>query len=234
MDTANKTAKNMFTDNANIITPEWDFAQVTAFTTTKQYEIQNLQQLNLEYIDQVHQAKVIKNTQAISIDGFEADAVYSFEANTPCVIRTADCLPILLYSKAPQAVAAIHGGWRSLAAGIIDNTLEAMAINNSELYAWLGPCISQQDFEVGADVYQAFCQYSPNLEHAFNKIETEQPLAEQKYLADLPAIARYQLERLGVKFISQYQGCTYQESERFYSFRRAKDTGRMHSVIYFE
>jgi polyphenol oxidase len=220
--------------NQHCVHPSWQEPGLTAFTTTRDFDLSLLEDLNFELIDQVHGADVIKNSGHDSINACPADAVYSFDANHPCVIRTADCLPILIYSQSPKAVAAIHGGWRSLAAGVIENTLDAMAVANGDLKVWLGPCISKQAFEVGSDVYQAFCQFSPDLESAFAIKTAHQDPLKVKYTADLQAIAKSILTRLGVTDISCYQGCTYQQDEQFYSYRRSQDTGRMYSIIYFE
>ena len=77
--------------------------------------------------------------------------------NTVCCILTADCLPVLIANEQGTEVAAIHAGWRSLASGVIENTLAAMVSPAEELMAFLGPAISQQHFEVGGEVKQAFC-----------------------------------------------------------------------------
>ena len=86
----------------------------------------------------------------------EADAAYTREPNTPLVIMTADCLPILLCDTEGTEVAAIHAGWRGLAHGVIENTLKHFSAKPENILAWLGPAIGPSAFEVGQDVYDAF------------------------------------------------------------------------------
>ena len=138
---------------------------------------------------------------------------------------TADCLPILLSHKNGSEVAAIHGGWRSLAANIIEKTLDKMHSKPAELVAWLGPCIGKYAFEVGSEVKEAFTQQGVAFNNAFIKQENG------KYLADLQQIAQLQLQALGVSAISALAECTYQETNKYYSYRKEQVTGRMASII---
>ena len=104
-------------------------------------------------LKQVHGTRVVP----IDSDDFangppEADAVIAHHVGDLCVVQTADCLPVLLCGVDGREVAAIHAGWRGLAAGIIEKTVGRMHTVPSNLIAWLGPSISQPNFEVG-DVY---------------------------------------------------------------------------------
>ena len=86
----------------------------------------------------------------------EADAVVGRQSGDLCVIRTADCLPILLCDRDGAEIAAVHAGWRGLAAGVIDATLAKMSAAPGAIIAWLGPAIAQPSFEVGDEVRVAF------------------------------------------------------------------------------
>ena len=138
---------------------------------------------------------------------------------------TADCLPILLSNEEGSEIAAIHGGWRSLAADIIAKTLSQMQTDNRLIYAWLGPCISQQYFEVGLDVRKSFTELHTSLSSCFKKT------ADDKYHADLVAIATLLFSKQGVMSVSSLNKCTYNEKEKYYSYRRDQQTGRMASII---
>lgn len=176
------------------------------------------------WLEQVHSTKVVDLSQHQK--NIEADASFTRKKNKVCVIMTADCLPILLANKDATIVAAIHAGWRGLANGIIDETLKAINTDNTSLYAWLGPAISQQYFEVGDDVLTAFDENGYQTANTFKKAE------DGKWFADVYGLARQRLNQLGITHIYGGEYCTYAQDELFYSYRRDKTTGRMASLIW--
>ncbi|MBI5332971.1 MAG: laccase domain-containing protein [Burkholderiales bacterium] len=113
------------------------------------------------FLRQVHGCEVVR-LDAASADApvCSADACWTTEPGVACCILVADCLPVLFAAPNGRGVAAAHAGWRGLAAGVLQATARALAdgvgCGTNELRAWLGPCIAQADFEVGADVLQAF------------------------------------------------------------------------------
>lgn len=157
----------------------------------------------------------------------KADASYTKQVNLPCVVMTADCLPILLCNKTGTWISAIHAGWRGLCNGIIESTVANYEQNSDELIAWLGPAISQNHFEVGAEVRKAFLDTDKRYDAAFIKHKPNY------YMADLYFIAREKLSRLKIKTFGGDR-CTYDDSERFYSYRRDGETGRMASLIWIK
>ena len=80
---------------------------------------------------------------------------------------TADCLPVLFCDKAGTVVAAAHAGWRGLAGGVLQNTIAAMNVEPLEIMAYLAPAIGPDAFEVGQDVFDAFCTPMPEAADAF-------------------------------------------------------------------
>lgn len=154
----------------------------------------------------------------------QADAIWTDKAEQVLTILTADCLPILLCDAKGQWVAAIHAGWRGLAAGIIPRCLKHLPLMNTEVLAWLGPGISAEAYEVDADVRTAFVAQNAEFESAFYD-------NGERWQADLYAIARHQLSTAGVQ-VSGGDYCTFSDPELFYSYRRDGQTGRMASVIY--
>lgn len=157
-----------------------------------------------------------------------ADASYTRQKNIVCAAQTADCLPVLICDRAATCVAAIHAGWKGLAAGIIEQTIKAMNIPGKELLVWLGPAIGPHAFEVGEDVYQQFITHDANADLGFNKISS------QKWLADIYLLAKQRLHAYDVTAIYGGEFCTYTDKEKFFSFRRDKTTGRMTSLIWIE
>lgn len=183
----------------------------------------------LLWLNQVHGAKVIQDYEA----GFaeappEGDASVAFDKRYACVIMAADCLPVFLCDRRGTRVGLAHAGWRSLAGGVLEASVAALGCPADEVMAWLGPAISNAQFEVGREVYDAFVAVQPEAASAFES----SPYRLGHYMADLYRLARLRLERLGVAHVSGGHFCTASES-RFYSHRRDDGvTGRMASVIW--
>ena len=178
----------------------------------------------INWINQVHGDNVIE----LPSNNMIGDSVFTQEKNVICAVRTADCLPILIANKSATVVAAIHAGWRSIGLGIIEKTIKKIKAN-SDLYAWLGPSISVQNFEVGEDVYNFYINHDPELFLAFESFG-------EKYKLSLPLAAIIKLRRYGVKNISgstiDQNFCTYDDQKNFFSYRRDKNTGRMATMIW--
>lgn len=178
------------------------------------------------WLEQVHGTRVIESSDWHS--ACEADAIYSRQSGHVCAIMTADCLPVLFCDRQGQQVAAAHAGWRGLLNGILQHSVEQFDGQRSDIFAWLGPAIGPQQFEVGTEVYSAFYQRFPEAEMAFKRVDAEH------YLADIYLLARQQLHRLGINAIYGGEHCTVSDSERFFSYRRDGVTGRMASLIWIE
>lgn len=156
-----------------------------------------------------------------------ADAAVTHEKNTVLAILTADCLPTILVDQKSGAIAIAHAGWRGLAAGILENTVNTMSATAEYLTAWLGPAIGNKAFEVGEDVYRAF-----NAAKDAEAASCFQATNPGHWLADLYALARLKLKRLGVARISGGEYCTYSDPQRFYSHRRQHDHERMATFVW--
>lgn len=158
----------------------------------------------------------------------EADGAWSTQPGVVCAVLTADCLPVFLCATDGSKVAVLHVGWRGLATGVIEQGVRTLAGAPEQLLAWLGPAIGPRAFEVGPEVRAAFVQYDAAAERAFA------PTRDGRYLADLYALARLRLSALGVTRISGGGFCTFTERDRFFSFRRDGNCGRMASLIWLE
>jgi YfiH family protein len=177
------------------------------------------------WLSQVHGADVV---DAASVEGVpQADASFSTRPGVVCAVQTADCLPVLLCDADGKVVAAAHAGWRGLAAGVLQNTVRRMREAGArEVLAWLGPAIGPRNFEVGAEVRQAFVSRDAQAAQAF----IAQP--DAKFLADLYLLARQALASCGVTRIGGGEFCTVADERRFYSYRRDRITGRMATLIW--
>ena len=182
------------------------------------------EQSHIQWLNQVHGSQVEIITD-ISSHVLTADAMITSQPKLALAIMTADCLPILLTSKKGDEIAAIHGGWRSLANNIIQNTLDKMVTSNEDIYAWLGPCIGANSFEVGEEVVANFANISSHYSQAFKNNNNS------KWLGDLSLIAEWMLKREGIHQVKKEHACTFTESTRYYSYRKSSKTGRMAAII---
>lgn len=158
-----------------------------------------------------------------------ADAALTKTPKIICAVMTADCLPVLLCNQQGTEVAAIHAGWKGLAAGVVEATIAKMTSKPEDLLVWLGPAISKKNFEVGEEVFAAFVK--TNQEHEAALIKTQK---QGYYHADMYLIAQQKLKKLGINAIYGGEYCTYGQEDLFFSHRRDQGiTGRMASLIYF-
>jgi polyphenol oxidase len=200
------------------------------------------------YLKQVHGWDVVDLTSQTQ-DGTVADACITVEKNLACTIMVADCLPVLFCNSQGTLVGAAHAGWRGLCGedgvGVLEQSFKrfrALPVMNrvqsaieliaNDVLVWLGPCIGPTAFEVGAEVREAFV--SANAEAA----QHFQPHGKEKFLADLPALAKQRLQALGITQIYGNDGsldwCTVSNPSRFFSHRRDRVSGRFAASIWLE
>ena len=156
----------------------------------------------------------------------EADAVLADKPGVTCLVLTADCLPVLFASADGREIGAAHAGWRGLSAGVLEATVRAFATKPANLLAWLGPAISQPAFEVGGEVRQEFLADNPAAGDCFTAND------RGRWQANLYGLARMRLSRVGVEQVTGGQYCTFGEPERFFSYRRDGQCGRMASFVF--
>ena len=182
------------------------------------------------WLVQVHGGAVV---EAERVTGrVEADASTSVTPGVVCAVLVADCLPVVLASADGRGVAVAHAGWRGIAAGVIQNTVNALRERlgdaSAPLAAYLGPAIGPRHFEVGVEVLQAMLPTLPLAAQAF--VAT----GNGKYRADLFRLARMALAQVGVEAVAGGTECTFSEPARFYSYRRDRITGRHAALVWIE
>ena len=181
------------------------------------------------WLNQVHGSEVVDlDSRQLSGGPVTGDASIAGSPARVCVILVADCLPVLFATRDGRRIGAAHAGWRGLAGGVLEATVKALAVDPSTLTAWLGPAISREHFEVGADVRYAFLGSDPGAESLFA------PNSRGRWQADLVGLARRHLERLGVGLVAGGHWCTYADRTHFYSYRRDGGGGRMAALIWKE
>jgi hypothetical protein len=180
------------------------------------------------WLAQVHGTVVADLDAMDEAEVAAADAAATSVAGRVAVVLTADCLPVFLCREDGSRVAVAHAGWRGLAAGVLENAVAALGADASRVLAWLGPAIGPQAFEVGPEVREAFVSVQPEAASAFAGHR------EGKYRADLYALARQRLARAGVQRAWGGGFCTYTERDRFYSYRRVRESGRLGAFIWID
>lgn len=175
------------------------------------------------WLKQVHGLVVADADPAVVA---EADASWTDQPGVACTVMTADCLPALFCDRAGTRVAAAHAGWRGLAGGVLEATLDRLALAPEEVLVWLGPAIGPKAFEVGLEVRDAFTAVHPEAARAF--VDGERP---GKLMADIYELARIRLAARGVTAVYGGGYCTVSD-DRFFSYRRTPQGGRFASLVW--
>ena len=202
-------------------TPSW----LTAFSTGRDSGVDDLG-LRLEDLAlprQVHSDNVLWMKEAGRPEA--TDAVITDKPGLCVCVKTADCIPVLLYDERQRIVAAVHAGWRGTVSRIVQKTIEQMnPLNPKDLHAIIGPGISLEWFEVGDEVYEAFKAAGFPMERIAKRVG--------RWHIDLWEANRWLLEQMGVEDIFIEGTCT-RSSMDFYSARRETiNTGRNYNGIY--
>ena len=187
---------------------------------------QLIQRFNLpaepKYLEQVHSNICLDASSAECV----GDAVITKEKGVVCAVLTADCLPIFISNHSGTQVGVAHAGWKGVLNGIIEATIAKF--NQQDLLVHFGPAISQENFEVGQDVFDQFVNKSQTLEKAFIPFK-------DKYKLDIYQAASIILNDLGVKNISGGDQCTFAQADQYFSYRRdGAQSGRMAHLIWME
>ncbi|MBR4187208.1 MAG: peptidoglycan editing factor PgeF [Bacteroidaceae bacterium] len=208
-------------------TPSW----LTAFSTGKGSGVEDvgLRLEDLALPRQVHSDNVLWMKEAGRPEA--TDAVITDQPGLCVCVKTADCIPVLLYDTRQRIVAAVHAGWRGTVARIVQKTIEKMKpLCPTDLHAIIGPGISLEWFEVGNEVYEAFKAAGFPMER-IAPLQTSPQGKDLKWHLDLWEANKWLLEEMGVSDIYIEGTCT-RASENFYSARRETiNTGRNYNGI---
>jgi len=165
-----------------------------------------------------------------------ADAMITTRPGLALSILTADCAPVLFWDAKAGVVAAAHAGWKGALTGIIAATVEAMVdagAARSAIQAAIGPCITQENYEVGPEFKDRFCARDPGFERYFTP-SAAPGHAHARF--DLPAFVADRLADAGIRSVEKCIRCTYREADDYFSYRRSThrrepDYGRNISAI---
>ena len=154
----------------------------------------------------------------------DTDAVITSEKGLCIAVKTADCIPILIYDVRRYLVAAVHAGWRGTVGRIVEKTLRQMGSKAEDLHAIIGPGISEESFEVGNEVYEQFLQADFPMQRLARKYPSYDG---ERWHINLKNANRWLLEQNGVRHI-QVSDVDTMKSPLYYSARRETiNTGRV-------
>jgi YfiH family protein len=176
----------------------------------------------LNTLYQVHGASVVM-VEAPWNAGPQADAMVSNTKGIALGILSADCAPVLLADGDAGVIGAAHAGWKGALAGVIEAVIAAMeglGARRARIAAAIGPCISQENYEVGAEFRQRFVDADAANARFF--VAGSRALHHQ---FDLEAFTADRLKSAGVDNVSRLTACTYARETEFFSFRRATHRG---------
>ena len=178
----------------------------------------------IQYMDQVHGNKLETILSHSSLPTDETDSLFSSTSNLALGVLTADCLPIALSKKDGSEFAMLHAGWKGLLSGVIESTLSSFTKGCSDVSAWIGPSISQKNYEVGNDLYESFVNKDDESESNFKE------KGYDKWLFSLHGEAKRILGKYNIN-VDLSSVCTF-ESESLFSYRRDHTENRILSIIW--
>lgn len=176
----------------------------------EKYNISNYYELT-----QIH-STIINIVDDNYLNNSEGDALITNKRNTPLVVKTADCIPILLYDKENRVIAVVHSGWKGTLNNIVINALNTIIdkynSKKENISAYLYPSIRKCHFEVEEDIYKLFKEKTNNIGRYTTKKNT-------KYYIDLQQIVIDNLKENGINNIHDSGICTYCNHDLYYSYR---------------
>jgi hypothetical protein len=184
---------------------------------------------------QIHSAKSVSVAMPWKLgEAPQADAMATNVPGIALGILTADCAPVLFSDAETGVIGAAHAGWKGALGGVIESALcamEQLSAKRQRIAATIGPCISQENYEVGADFRDRFVEADTANARYF--VAAARP---GHWRFDLEAYVALRLAQASVGNITRLCACTYADESRFFSFRRAThrseaDYGRQLSAI---
>jgi len=210
----------------------WSEADFLAFAASRGVKPVIMRQLHSDVVHRLDEAPSAK---------LEGDALMTNRPGLLLVIRTADCLPVLIVDEKNRAVAAVHCGWRGTEKRILEKTIvamgEAYGSKPAGMLAALGSCIGAACYEVGPEVRDGFLRagFPETLFALRGRLPgIDAPLLKPKYLLDLRAANAWLLRDLGFKkghIFEPGPACTHCEPSLLSYRRDPHDPRRMVNFI---
>ena len=179
----------------------------------------------IQLMEQVHGVNIKTISTCLSEPLEKTDGMFTKSKDFGLAVKTADCIPLALSSEDGSEIALLHVGWKGLCGGIIENFLTKYSTERKRYNAWIGPCISADNYEVGKEVFDSFYQSDPIAEINFKA------LGKKKWKFDLRSEAARRLSDGNVNICTS-EHCTFKEEELYYSYRNNQSDRRMITLIW--
>lgn len=189
-------------------------------------------------VDQLVGVHQVHSDEAIAVTGplprpIKADGIATATPGVAISVLTADCQPVLFADKKAGVIGAAHAGWKGALDGVLEATvrkMEDLGAHRTDISAVIGPSISQRNYEVGPEFLDRFLAVDVNFGRFFVQGQKD------RLHFDLPGFGLDQLRRCGIGRASWTRHCTYDDPERFFSYRRSvhnkeADYGRLIAAI---
>ena len=180
---------------------------------------------------QTHSNKVVEVKRNNYKKKIKADAMVTKMKGISLGVLTADCVPIILYDINNEIIGCIHAGWKGAYLEIIRNTIDKIKKMNSNnrIYACVGPCIDQKNYEVGSTFFKKFIKKSKkNIKYFSQQNKRKKLFNLRKFVTD--KLLKYEIK------VDQVKKDTFSQKSNFFSYRRSrkleeKDYGRCISLV---
>ena len=170
---------------------------------------------NYYYLNQIH-SDIVYHVDENYINNSDGDALITNKVNIPLVIKTADCVAILIYDKKNKVIATVHSGWKgtlkSIAVKTVKEMIDKYNSKSEDINVYLYPSIRKCHYEVGFDVYEKFKVNTANIDKYVIK-------KNNKYYLSLQDIIIADLHKIGIFNIMDSNICTYCNHNKYYSYR---------------
>jgi len=184
-------------------------------------------------VHQIHSVEAIICNRTIKPSPM-ADALVTNTQGLLLSVLTADCQPVIFADSENRVIGIAHAGWRGALNGVLNSTInkmETLGAERNQISAVIGPCISQNAYEVGLDFFEKFTRSNKK-----NKDYFSYNSDTKKYHFDLPNFSLNLLKNEGISSIEWTGHCTYSDPKNFFSYRRSchknePDYGRLISAI---
>ena len=185
---------------------------------------------NIVYNTQVHGAdvRIVESEADIADNGKEADGLIANLRNTPLLIFTADCVPVVFYDKKQGVVALAHAGWRGTYGNISGGMVNIMVANYGckveDIKTIIGPSVSVNNYEVSYDLIEKF---------AVLEVQGYYKEVDSKYYLDLWKLNKELLKKCGIleDNIKIIDFCTVRDNDKFFSYRLDNATSKRIGTI---
>ena len=184
----------------------------------------------LVLMHQTHSNKVLEIKENNYKSNIKADAMVTKMRGIVLGVLTADCVPIILYDVNNKIIGCVHAGWRGAYSNIIENTIKKIKKMNSNnlIYASVGPCIGQKNYEVDLDFFKKFTKKSNKNKKYFINKKKNKLFNLRKFVTD--KLLKYKVK------VDQVNRDTFAQKSNFFSYRRStkldeKDYGRCISTV---